>query len=94
LAAFSSARRTRRVFRPGIKTHLGIDSGNEVWNQAAGPTVFAPFSNSTDYSPAEKQWMLNLRVSELDLLVQQLGAAGIAVLRKPEWDPEGNPIEL
>jgi predicted enzyme related to lactoylglutathione lyase len=68
--------------------------------------VVAPFPASTDYFPAEKQWMLNLRVSELDALVRELEAAGIAIVRKAEWDteetgrfarvydPEGNPIEL
>jgi glyoxylase I family protein len=88
------------------KTHLGIDSSGHGWHQSAGPTVVAPFSRSTDYFPAEKQWMLNLRVSGLDLLLDELAASGIAIIRKPEWDtdtigrfarihdPEGNPIEL
>jgi predicted enzyme related to lactoylglutathione lyase len=86
------------------KTHLGL--GGYDWQQSAGTTVFAPFPKSTDYFPAEKQWMLNLRVSELDLLVDALAAAGIAITRNPEWDtpetgrfarihdPEGNAIEL
>ncbi len=86
------------------KTHLGIN-GFE-WQQAAGQTVFAPFPKSTDYFPAEKQWMLNLRVAELDALLADLAAAGIAITTNPEWDspgigrfarihdPEGNPIEL
>ncbi len=50
--------------------------------------------------------MLNLRVSELDLSLAELDKAGIAIIRKPEWDTpetgrfapiydsEGNPIEL
>jgi len=86
------------------KTHLGI--GGYDWEQAAGPTVFAPFKKSTDYFPAEKQFMLNLRVAGLDALLDQLGAAGISITRNPEWDtpetgrfarihdPEGNAIEL
>ncbi len=86
------------------RTHLGI--GGYAWHQSAGQTVFAPFSRSTDYFPAEKQWMLNLRVSDLDVLLQELGSAGIAVVRDPGsdtpetgrfariHDPEGNPIEL
>ncbi len=83
--------------------HFGI---NFEWQQAAGPTVVAPFPKSTDYFPAEKQWMLNLRVSGLDMLLDQFQAAGIAITKKAEWDtpetgrfariydPEGNPIEL
>jgi predicted enzyme related to lactoylglutathione lyase len=71
-----------------------------------GPVVFAPFESGTDYWAANKQSMLNLRVSELDSLLEQLDASGIAVIVKPEWDspeigrfarihdPEGNAIEL
>jgi predicted enzyme related to lactoylglutathione lyase len=84
--------------------HLGIGGYN--WRQSAGPTVVAPFPKSTDYFPADKPWMLNLRVSEFEALLRDLEAAGIAVTRDPEWDtpetgrfarihdPEGNPIEL
>lgn len=86
------------------KTHLGV--GSYDWRQEAGPTIVAPFSRSTDYFPVEKHWMLNLRVSELDPLLHQLAAAGIAIIQDPSWDtpetgrfarihdPEGNPIEL
>jgi predicted enzyme related to lactoylglutathione lyase len=85
------------------KRHLGI--GSYDWEQSAGPTVVAPFAKSTDYFAADKQWMLNLRVSELDAFVEELSAAGIAVLKNPErdtpetgrfariHDPEGNAIE-
>jgi predicted enzyme related to lactoylglutathione lyase len=48
--------------------------------------------------------MLNFRVADLDAMIAQLEAAGIAVRRDPEtypngrfaWlnDPEGNPLEL
>ena len=86
------------------KKHFGI--GGYDWEQAAGPTVFAPFPKATDYFPADKQWMLNIRVSELDALLAELTAAGIAIIKNPEWDtpetgrfarihdPEGNQIEL
>ena len=86
--------------------HLGIDTGGEPWQQAAGPTVFAPFKDDSDYFAADKKWMLNLRVSDRDGMAQQLRAAGIEVEINPEWDaggyglfarlhdPEGNPIEL
>jgi len=86
--------------------HLGIASGVPGWHQEAGPTLVVPFPKATDYFPAEKHWMLNLRVSGLDALLRELAAAGIAVATDPEWDtpetgrfarihdPEGNPIEL
>ena len=76
------------------------------WRTLGGPTVFAPFRETTDYFAADKQWMLNLRVSEIDTLLDRLRAAGIHVAINPEWDapetgrfarihdPEGNAIEL
>jgi glyoxylase I family protein len=90
--------------------HLGIgtppaSSETKPWEQEAGPTAFAPFPNDSDYfgSP-DRLWMINLRVRDLDAMVAQLTAAGIAVKVDPEkypmgrfarlHDPEGNPIEL
>lgn len=76
------------------------------WNAQGGATVFAPFKADTDYFAADKQFMLNLRVRDLDSLLEQLHASGIEVITKPEWndpstgqfarihDPEGNAIEL
>lgn len=87
--------------------HLGIGADpNPVWHTAAGPTVFAPFAEASDYFAADHRWMLNLRVDDLDALAASLRAAGIEVTTRPEWDmpgigrfarihdPEGNPIEL
>jgi len=98
------------------REHLGVGGGcgtdeqgqsNEwVWFQQGGPTVFEPFQESSDYFPADKQAMINLRVRDLDGLIEQLRAGGIEVITKAEWDmpgvgrfarvhdPEGNPIEL
>ena len=86
--------------------HLGVTSFGP-WPQAEGVSVFAPFDAKTDYWPAGRQWMLNLRVEGLDDLIAQLMRAGIGVETRPEeWDhpetgrfaritdPEGNPIEL
>lgn len=96
--------RDSRALAAWYETHLGI---TEFWNQQAGPTVFAPFREDTTYFAADRQWMINLRVDDLDVLMAQLQAAGIAVETRPdEWDspetgrfarihdPEGNPIEL
>ncbi|HWO23940.1 MAG TPA: VOC family protein [Kofleriaceae bacterium] len=97
------------------REHLGVGGGcgtdangqsNEwVWFTEGGPMVFEPFKESSDYFPAEKQAMVNLRVRDLDGLLAKLRAAGIEVITKAEWDseigrfarihdPEGNPIEL
>ncbi|MBZ6378220.1 glyoxalase [Pacificimonas flava] len=85
----------------------GERHGNEyVWNTLAGPMVFQPFKADSDYFDADRQFMINLRVSDLDSLLEQFNAAGIEVLTDPEWDapgvgrfarihdPEGNAIEL
>lgn len=98
------------------REHLGIGAGCAVegtgppeewsWKAEGGPVVFAPFAAATDYFDAGKQWMLNLRVRDLEGLLEQLSAAGIAIETRPEWDdpstgqfarihdPEGNAIEL
>jgi glyoxylase I family protein len=90
--------------------HLGVgvtptDYGQEPWQQAAGPTAFAPFPATTKYfGRAEQAFMLNFRVRNLDAMVAQLRRAGIIVDVDPEKypnglfarlaDPEGNPIQL
>ena len=87
-------------------THLGVD-GDPVWSQEAGPTVFAPFAQDTDYFGRDaQQWMINFRVKDMDAMLAQLAAAGIPAETRAEWDspdygrfarihdPEGNPIEL
>ncbi|HME37368.1 MAG TPA: VOC family protein [Steroidobacteraceae bacterium] len=90
--------------------HLGIDPtptdyDKPVWNQAAGPTVFAPFPMDTKYFGAPQQaWMVNFRVRSLDAMVAQLRASSIAVDVDTQvypngrfarlHDPDGNPIEL
>jgi predicted enzyme related to lactoylglutathione lyase len=98
------------------REHLGIVAGCSAegedspdgwfWKAEGGPTVFAPFKATTDYFAADKQWMINLRVTDLDSLLEQLNASGIAIETRDEWDdpqtgrfarihdPEGNAIEL
>lgn len=87
--------------------HLGIDAGEQaIWTQLTGPTAFVPFPADSDYFPADRQWMLNLRVEGFGDLLSKLLAAGIDVEQRAEWDvpgvgrfarihdPEGHPIEL
>jgi predicted enzyme related to lactoylglutathione lyase len=89
--------------------HLGVSliptsKEETAWQQEAGPTAFAPFPETTKYfGDAQKVWMLNFRVRDLDKMAAQLQAAGIEVKMYPPdptgkfarvHDPEGNPIEL
>ncbi|MGZ2412317.1 catechol 2,3-dioxygenase-like lactoylglutathione lyase family enzyme [Sphingomonas sp. F9_3S_D5_B_2] len=76
------------------------------WITTGGPVVFAPFAADTNHFPADKAFMLNLRVGDLPALIEQLNGQGIEVTTNAEWDhpdvgrfaricdPEGNPIEL
>jgi len=90
------------------KEHLDIEIGGMAfWRQEAGPTVFAPFKADTDYfGDSDQQWMINLRVQDLEGLIAKLKAKGIEVEMRAEWqsdeignfarihDPAGTPIEL
>lgn len=92
------------------REHLGVDEvpsdyGTTPWQQQAGPTVFAPFDEGTDFfGRPEQQFMLNFRVADLKSMVAQLQSDGIEVELDPETypngtfaklaDPEGNPIQL
>lgn len=84
---------------------LGIDILDKVWMQNSGPTIFMPFQDDTDYFEADRQWMINFRVRDLDALIEHLKSLNIEVITKAEWDshigrfarihdPDGNPIEL
>jgi len=92
------------------QVHLGIDPlptdyGHSAWQQASGPTAFAPFPMTTGYFGSPQQaFMLNFRVRSLDAMVAQLQKANIDVKVDPKTypngrfarlhDPEDNPIEL
>lgn len=90
----------------GCSADDGAPTNEWLWNVAAGPLVFEPFKADSDYFPANRQFMINLRVDDLDAVLAPFHAAGDEVIAKPEWndpaigrfarvhDPEGNPIEL
>lgn len=80
----------------------------DEWSLAAqgGPMAFAPFKADMDCIAAAEGFMINFRVSDLDVLLDGLRAADIAIITKAEWnhpdvgrfarihDPEGNVVEL
>ncbi len=89
------------------RRHFGIEpQSGPLFPQSAGPTMFTPFAADTDYFAADKAWMINFRVENLDAMTTALRADGVEVITKPEWDmpgigrfvrvhdPEGNAIEL
>jgi len=87
--------------------HFGINSmgSGYIWNQEAGPTVFSPFAEDTDYfGNSGQQFMLNFRVLDLEGLLAELKAENVLIDEKRMnesygkfawvYDPEGNKIEL
>lgn len=98
------------------RDHLGVGGGcsadpavpgnDWAWQALGGPVVFSPFRQDSNYFAADKAFMVNFRVSDLDTLLDRLRAAGIDIVTNPAWDdpevgrfarihdPEGNAIEL
>ena len=96
------------------KTNLGLDTDqygtNFEWRQGEdsskkGFTQWSPFSESTKYfEPSTKEFMINYRVENLELLVEELVKNGVTIADKIEsfeyekfvhiLDIEGNKIEL
>jgi predicted enzyme related to lactoylglutathione lyase len=91
--------------------HLGIDFGGKTYadfefqEREKGWTTFSFFKQDTQYfDPSAKEFMLNLRVENLDELLKTLRGEGVHVFDESEdgdygkfgWilDPEGNKIEL
>lgn len=111
IGGFFFRARDPKALAEWYEAHLGItrvptDYVSPVWQQEAGPTVFAPFDQDTKYfGNSDKCFMLNFRVDDMDGIMAQLRDAGIEVVEYPESplpngrfaklkDPEGNPIEL
>ncbi len=72
---------------------------------AEGYNVWGPFKAETDYfAPSDKDFMINLRVQNLDDLMERLLAAGVKEVKEREdheygkfaWiiDPDGTKLEL
>ena len=72
------------------------DGGLTVWHVAS--------KDSKWFSPSTSSFMINYRVDDLEELLDQLRAAGVAIVQGPEshengkfaWimDPDGNKLEL
>lgn len=94
--------------------HLGFSTNQYgtmfEWRDAENPektgtTVWNPFKQDTTYfAPSAKEFMLNLRVDDLEWLLGELKKEGIEQVGEMEVsdygkfahiiDPEGNKIEL
>ncbi|MEO8166664.1 MAG: VOC family protein [bacterium] len=96
------------------KTHLGLNTNKYgtvfEWRHAEdsskkGFTQWSPFKNSTKYfEPSTKDFMINYRVADLEVLVEQLRKEGVTIadsIQTVEYgkfvhilDLEGNKLEL
>jgi predicted enzyme related to lactoylglutathione lyase len=95
-------------------THLGIKmdqyGASFQWRQAddkekKGHTVWSAFNNNSDYfGDTSQQYMINYRVENLEVLVEQLKKEGVTIVDEIEafeygkfvhiLDYEGNRVEL
>lgn len=102
------------ALRAWYRDHLGIEASSLgadfLWRERADPsregrTVWNVFSRDTEhFGPGDQQFMVNYRVRDLDVLLENLKASGIEPVRGPEaydhgrfaWivDGEGNRAEL
>ena len=73
-------------------------------DESDGFALFSPFKRETDYfGPSAKEFMVNLRVDDLDGMVTELEGKGIEILGRQDedygrfaWimDPDGVKVEL
>ncbi len=100
------------AFKAWYKKHLGMNTDQYGWtfwwkdNEGNDcSTQWSPFDEETNYfAPSEKPFMMNLRVKNLEKLLEILKKEGITIVGEVEeysygkfgWilDPEGNKIEL
>lgn len=100
--------------RDWYRKHLGFDTdaygARFEWRDAADPDKqgarqWSPFEASTNYfTPSEKDFMINYRVENLEVLVAELQQSGVTILDAIATysygkfvhilDAEGNKIEL
>lgn len=93
--------------------HLGLQTDRygtlfefrEADSEKKAYLQWSPFNATTNYfEPSKKEFMINYRVENIEALVEQLKANGVAVVDSIEtydygkfvhiMDPEGNKIEL
>ncbi|MDJ0916545.1 MAG: VOC family protein [Woeseiaceae bacterium] len=111
---FLKSRDDAKTLSTWYEKHLGIrlqDFGGGIlqWEEDTaedkGMTVWHVAERDSEwFSPSESTFMINYRVDDLEAMIEQLNAAGIEVLRGPEYhengvfawimDPEGNKVEL
>ena len=102
-----------KVINDWYKKNLGLETGTygvsfewkEKETDKVATTQWAPVKEDTSYcEPSEKEFMINYRVENLDLLLEELKKENVKILDEIQTydygkflhilDPEGNKIEL
>ena len=112
IGGFFIKSRDRAALGAWYRDVLGFDvqdwGGAMLWNRPGDPesyAVWSPFAADTKYfEPSTREVMLNLRVDDLDAMLEQLRAKNANVLDRREesefgkfgyvMDPDGTLIEL
>jgi predicted enzyme related to lactoylglutathione lyase len=111
---FFKSRGDAKSLSAWYEKHLGLkleDFGASIlsWKddtaEDEGMTVWCVADSDSDwFSPSESTLMIDYRVDDMQAMVEQLAAAGVDILKGPEYhengvfawfmDPDGNKIEL
>ena len=96
---FFKTKANHKALASWYQEHLGIvleDFGGAVLNwqldtsEDKGLTVWHVADRDSDwFSPSESTFMINYRVDDLEAMVEQLTAAGIDILKGPEYHENG-----
>ena len=72
--------------RAWYSAHFGFtaDDFGGMFSPDGGSTIWSPFKATTDYfGPGDQPFMINLRVDDLDALMTELTAKGVASAGEP-----------
>src|SRR4051812_23185931 len=69
---------------------ISATATSQLWQQDAGPTVFAPFKQDTSYfGRPEQGYMLNFRINDLDNFLSYLELSGVLIDEKRQDEQYG-----
>jgi catechol 2,3-dioxygenase-like lactoylglutathione lyase family enzyme len=80
----------RAWYRDMLGFEIADWGGAQLWSAARTYGVWSAFHAETTYfEPSQREFMVNLRVDELDVLLAALRAKGARVLDRREDGPDG-----
>lgn len=80
----------RAWYRDALGLEIHSWGGAQLWNDGKSYGVWSAFAASSSYfAPSEREFMINLRVDDLDGMLAHLRARGANVLERREDSPDG-----